>query len=138
MRNIVLAVLTLAILACTSGPDIPTAHDTRHWFVAIMTDTGTILRQCVPHESWSQTEPTNADRQQAFADLQVARDLGQTAVNLGVEIEPDANGDYFMTFEEEVWEDVWRVLWPKVKAFKEVAERNLTELREKAREVGCL
>lgn len=138
MRLIFALMITLVALACSSGPDIPTQNDIRHRYVGVMSETGSILRQCVPHDAWHTSEPTEAERQRALADLAIVRQLGQAAVDLGVEVKEYSSGDYFVTFEEEMRDDVWHALWPEVEAFQEVLDRNLADLRDKASEAGRL
>lgn len=137
MRRLFLAAIALAVLVLGCGPGIPSQADTLDWFVGVMSQTGTILRKCVPHDEWHTTERTEAERQQALADLEVIQRMGKAAVDQGVDVHVNDLGEYVLNFREEMSADAWRAIWPEVEAYKVVAERNLADLQEKAREVGC-
>ena len=137
MRRLFLATITPAVLTVSCGPDIPTQADTLDWYVGVMSATGTILCKCVPQEAWHNTERTEAERQQALSDLEVIQRMGQAAVAQGVEVHVNDLGEYVVHFREDMRSDAWRAIWPEVEAYKEVAERYLDELREKARKVRC-
>ena len=138
MRIIFALTLVVVVLACSSGPEIPTQLETREWFVGVMNEHGTIARRCTHDSEWQMKPWTAEDRQQYLADMEVMQSMGQAAFDEGVAVFVNDFGEYLMTFQEEMSEDAWRAIWPEVEAYKVMAERHLRENRAEAEERGCI
>ena len=137
MKVLLVLLVVVAVLACSSGPDIPTQAETREWFVGVMTESGTIGRRCAFDDAWNSRTPTEEETQQMLADMEVMQRMGQAAADQGVELLTDPYGQYIMTFLEEMSEDTWRTIWPHVEAYKPVAERQVADAKAEVAKLGC-